>query len=70
MRLSLHLQETQVLKPVILLNEVRRAKRDATSGRPAHHNAQLNYLSYKSIVKKESGGSTGEPDTLFTTCFL
>ena len=30
MRMSLHLQEAQVLKPVFLLNEVRRAKRDAT----------------------------------------
>lgn len=30
MRLSLHLQEIQVLKPEYLLNEVRRAKRDAT----------------------------------------
>lgn len=30
MRMSLHLQVAQVLKPVLLLNEVRRAKRDAT----------------------------------------
>ncbi len=58
MRLSLHLQEIRVLKPLFLLNEVRRAKRDATPHRvSAHHNAQLNYLSYKSFIKKEGGDS-------------
>ena len=44
MRLSLHLQNLRVLKPENSLNEVRRAKRDASIYYPAHHNAQLNYV--------------------------
>lgn len=71
MRLSLHLQGDEVLKPSHLMNEVRRAKRDASITCSAHHNAQLNYCRINHfnkstricLRKKRGAGSTGEPDT-------